>query len=132
MVAPYESAVALFCTILGDDRVSAIITIISEIGTDMSQFANSKRLCCWAGLTPGNNGSAGKKKSVRITRADVYLKPALVQVAHAAVKSDKTPYCKIKYERICKRKGLTHVFFKLLASRYKTSVYIISTNFGSK
>ena len=87
MMAPYESAITLLCTIPGVDRASAI-TIISEIGTDMSQFANSKRLCCWAGLTPGNNESAGKKKSVRITRAGVYLKPALVQVAHASVKSD--------------------------------------------
>lgn len=104
MVVPYEKAIALLRTIPGVDRTSAI-TIISEIGTDMSQFANSKRLCCWAGLTPGNNESAGKKKSVRITRAGVYLKPALVQVAHAAVKSDKSPYYKIKYERISKRRG---------------------------
>lgn len=71
----------------------------------MSQFSNSKRLCCWAGLTPGNNESAGKKKSVRITRASVYLKPALVQVAHAAVKSVKSPCYKTKYERIYKRRG---------------------------
>lgn len=104
MVIPYESAISLLCTIPGVNRTSAI-TIISEIGTDMSQFANSKRLCCWAGLTPGNNESAGKKKSVRITRAGVYLKPALVQVAHASVKSDKSPYYKIKYERIYKRRG---------------------------
>ena len=68
--------------------------ITAEIGTDMSQFSSSKRLCCWAGLTPGSNESAGKKKSVRITRAGVYLKPALVQCAHAAVKSDKSPYYK--------------------------------------
>ena len=90
LVEPYDNAVKLLCTIPGVDRNSAI-TIISEIGTDMTQFSNSKRLCCWAGLTPGNNESAGKKKSVRITRAGVYLKPALVQVAHAAVKSDKSP-----------------------------------------
>ncbi|EQB20864.1 Mobile element protein [Dehalobacter sp. UNSWDHB] len=104
MIAPYESAVTLLCTIPGVDKTSAI-TIISEIGTDMSQFASSKRLCCWAGLTPGNNESAGKEKSVRITRAGVYLKPALVQVTHTAVKSDKAPYYKIKYERIYKRRG---------------------------
>ena len=48
-----------------------------------------KRLCCWAGLTPGNNESAGKKKSIRITCAGVYLKPALVQCAHAAVNTGK-------------------------------------------
>ena len=104
LVEPYDNAVKLLCTIPGVDHNSAI-TIISEIGTDMTQFSNSKRLCCWAGLTPGNNESAGKKKSVRITRAGVYLKPALVQVAHAAVKSDKSPYYKAKYERIMKRRG---------------------------
>ena len=104
LVEPYDNAVKLLCTIPGVDRNSAI-TIISEIGTDMTQFSNSKRLCCWAGLTPGNNESAGKKKSVRITRAGVYLKPALVQVAHAAVTSNKAPYYKAKYEHIMKRRG---------------------------
>jgi transposase len=101
---PYESAINLLCTSPGIKRHSAI-TILSEIGTDMSQFGSSKRLCRWAGLTPGNNESAGKKKSVRITRAGVYLKPALVEVAHAAVTSKKTPYYRIKYERILKRRG---------------------------
>lgn len=100
----YENAVELLCTIPGVKYDSAI-TIISEIGIDMSQFCSSKRLCCWAGLTPGSNESAGKKKSVRITRAGVYLKPALVQCAHAAVKSDKSPYYKKKYESLVKRRG---------------------------
>ena len=100
----YENAVELLCTIPGVKYDSAI-TIISEIGIDMSQFYSSKRLCCWAGLTPGSNESAGKKKSVRITRAGVYLKPALVQCAHAAVKSDKSSYYKKKYESLVKRRG---------------------------
>ena len=104
LVEPYENAVSLLCSIPGVRRDSAI-TIISEIGTDMSQFSSSKRLCRWAGLTPGNNESAGKKKSVRITRAGVYLKPALVQCAHAAVKSKLSPYYNHKYERIMKRRG---------------------------
>lgn len=100
----YENAVELLCTIPGVKYDSAI-TIISEIGIDMSQFCSSKRLCCWAGLTPGSNESAGKKKSVRITRAGVYLKSALVQCAHAAVKSDKSPYYKKKYESLVERRG---------------------------
>jgi transposase len=104
MVEPHSSAINLLCTIPGVDRRSAI-TIISEIGTDMSHFTSSKRLCCWAGLTPGNNESAGKKKSVRITRAGAYLKPALVQVAHAAVVSKKSSYYAVKYERLYKRRG---------------------------
>ena len=104
LVALYENAFSLLCTIPGVDRSSAI-TIISEIGTDMTQFNSSKRLCCWAVLTPGNNQSAGKKKSVKITRAGVYLKPALVQCAHAAVKSTTAPYYKDRYDRIVKRRG---------------------------
>lgn len=104
MVEKYDSLITLLCTIPGMNRSSAI-TVISEIGTDMSQFGCSKRLCCWAGLTPGNNESAGKKKSVRITRAGVYLKPALVQVAHAAVKCTETTYYRDKYEHISKRRG---------------------------
>jgi transposase len=124
LVKPYESYISLLCSIPGINRQSAI-TVISEIGVDMGQFSSSKRLCCWAGLTPGNNESAGKKKSVRITRAGVYLKPALVQVAHAAVKSNANPYYANKYERISKRRGkkraiiaiarmiLTAIFFML-------------------
>jgi transposase len=100
----YENAIQFLCTIPGVKRDSSI-TIISEIGIDMSQFCSSKRLCCWAGLTPGNNESAGKKKSVRITRAGVYLKPAFVQCAHAAVKSNRSPYYKKKYETLAKRPG---------------------------
>ncbi len=104
LAAPFESAVALLCTIPGVDRNTAI-TIISETGADMTQFSSSKRLCSWAGLTPSNNQSAGKKKSVRISRAGVYLKPALVQAAHAAVKCKDSAYYRIKYERISKRRG---------------------------
>ncbi len=121
LVEPYENTVHLLCTIPGISRNSAI-TIISEIGTDMSQFSNSKRLCCWAGLTPGNNESAGKKKSVRITRAGVYLKPALVQVAHAAVKSKNTPYYKAKYERITKRRGKKRAIIAI-ARMILTAIY---------
>jgi len=121
MVAPFEPAIKLLCTIPGVDRNSAI-TIISEIGTDMSQFTNSKRLCCWAGLTPGNNESAGKKKSVRITRAGVYLKPALVQVAHASVKSNKSPYYRNKYERIYKRRGKKRAIIAI-ARMILTAIY---------
>lgn len=81
------------------------ITIISEIGVDMSVFSTAKHLCSWAGLTPQNNESAGKKKSVRISRAGAYLKPLLVQIANAVVKSDKHPEIKNRYLSIKKRRG---------------------------
>ena len=116
----------LLCTIPGIRRDSAI-TVLSEIGTDMSQFDSSKRLCRWAGLTPGNNESAGKKKSVRITRAGVYLKPTLVEVAHAAVKSKASPYYRIKYEAISKRRGKKRAIIAI-ARMILTAIYhMIST-----
>ena len=121
MVRKYDGEITLLCSIPGISRSSAI-TIISEIGTDMSQFASSKRLCCWAGLSPGNNESAGKKKSVCISRAGVYLKPALVQVAHAAVKDKERPYYAMKYERIAKRRGKKRAIIAI-ARMILTAVY---------
>ena len=122
LTAEYEGTISLLCTIPGIDRRLAI-TIISEIGTDMSEFGSSRRLCSWAGLVPGNNQSAGKKKSVKITRAGVYLKPALVEAAHAAVKAtEKNPYFRIKYERIMRRRGKKRAIIAI-ARMILTSIY---------
>lgn len=121
LVAEHEGQITLMGTIPGVDRKSAI-TIISEIGTNMEQFGSSKRLCCWAGLTPGNNESAGKKKSVRITRAGVYLKPALVQVAHAAVKANDSSYYRLKFEQISKRRGKKRAIIAI-ARMILTAIY---------
>ena len=60
MAAKSEGSINLLCTIPGIDR-SCAITIISEVGTDMSQFGSSKRLYCWAGLTPGNTNLPERK-----------------------------------------------------------------------
>ncbi len=126
MVDKYEGYIVLLCTIPGVDRNSAI-TILSEIGVDMAQFGSSKRLCCWAGLTPGNNESAGKKKSVRISRAGVYLKPALVQIAHAAVKDKSSPYYALKYERIAKRRGKKRAIIAI-ARMILTAAFVMLSN----
>ena len=127
LTAEHEGTISLLCTIPGIDRRLAI-TIISEIGTDMSEFGSSRRLCSWAGLVPGNNQSAGKKKSVKITRAGVYLKPALVEAAHAAVKAtEKNPYFRIKYEKIMKRRGKKRAIIAI-ARMILTSIYaMVST-----
>lgn len=72
--------------------------IIAEIGLDMEQFDFDKQQCCWAGLSPANNESAGKKKSVRVSRAGTYLKPLLVQCALSAVASKQEDYFRIKLQ----------------------------------
>ena len=104
MVQNFENYIQLLCTIPGVDRKSAI-TIISEIGVNMSQWSSHRKLASWAGLAPGCNESAGKKKSVKISRAAVYLKPCLVQVAHAAVKDKNCSYYADKYNKLSKRRG---------------------------
>lgn len=104
MVAAYENYIQLLMTIPGVDRKSAII-LISELGIDVSQWSSARKLAAWAGLAPGCNESAGKKKSVKISKAGVYIKPCLVQVAHAAVKDKKCDYYANKFRRISKRRG---------------------------
>ena len=101
---PYQDHIKLLTSMVGIKEKSAL-KIISEIGTDMSVFKSAKHLCSWAGLAPQNNESAGKKKSSKISRAGVYLKPILVQCANAAIKSTCNPYFREKFFRIKKRRG---------------------------
>ncbi len=104
LAKPYEKQVNHICTCPGFRKDSAIYTI-AEIGVDMTAFKSAKHLCSWAGLTPQNNESAGKKKSVHISRAGVYLKPLLVECANNAIKDKNNTYFKVKYDRIKKRRG---------------------------
>ena len=104
LVQPYDSLINLLCTIPGLQRRSCI-TIISEIGVDMSQFIDAKHFSSWAGLAPTNNESANKKKSVRISHAGVYLKPLLVQVALNSIRDSSNNYFTLKYNILKKRRG---------------------------
>ena len=81
------------------------VALISEIGVDMSVFPSAKHLASWAGCCPRNDQSNNKVKSTRISRAGCYLKPLLVQIANAVIKSDKYPECKERYRRIKARRG---------------------------
>ena len=83
----------------------AAIGIISEIGVDMSVFPTSKHLCSWAGLTPQNNESAGKKKTTRISRAGAYIKPLLVQCALCAIRAKQFPEVRNCYLALKRRRG---------------------------
>ena len=104
-IKPYMPIVQFLASQLpGITQLSAAL-IISEIGADMSVFESSKYLNSWAGLSPANNESAGKKKSVRISKAGQFLKPLLVQCALAATISKKETYFAVKYQKIKKRRG---------------------------
>ena len=105
LAAPYQQELAILQTTPGISSDFTAIGIISEIGTNMEAFPSAKHLCSWAGLTPTNNESAGKKKSVRVSKAGCYIKPLLVQCANAVVKSKKHPEIRNRYLRIRKRRG---------------------------
>ncbi len=101
----YIPEVDLVSTVPGLTAYSAI-AVIGELGVDMSVFPTSKHLCSWAGLAPQNDQSAGKKKTTRISRAGVYIKPLLVQCALAAIKSkNKHPEIVNRYNALRKRRG---------------------------
>ena len=100
----YLPQINLVLTVPGIKSFSAI-GIISEIGVDMSVFPTSKHLCSWAGLTPQNNESAGKKKTTRISRAGAYIKPLLVQCALAAIRAKQFPEVHSRYLALKKRRG---------------------------
>ena len=121
LVKPYEPYIDLLCTIPGIDRNSAI-GVLSEISNDMSQFKSHHRLSSWAGLTPGCNESAGKKKSVKISRAGVYLKPYLVEIAHNAVKDKTNSYYAKKFEKISKRRGKKRAYIAI-ARKILVAIY---------
>ena len=126
LITPYEDYITLLMTIPGIDRYSAI-TILSEISNDMSQFSNHYRLSAWAGLAPGCNESAGKKKSVKISRAGVYLKPCLVEVAHCAVKDKANTYYANKFNKISKRRGKKRAYIAIARKILVAIYHMLST-----
>jgi len=116
----YAQAVELLDTIPGVSRQLAEV-IIAEIGTDMSRFPSADHLASWAGVAPGNNESAGKRRSGKTTPGNHALRKGLVQAAHAA-KRTKNTYLKAKYHRIAARRGkkraIVAVAHSILVSAY--------------
>ena len=103
---PFSAVLELLYTLPGlDKNPMTAIAILSEIGPDMSVFPSSKHLVSWAGCCPRNDQSNQNVKSRRISRAGCYLKPLLVQVANALIKSKKHPEFKERYRRIKSHRG---------------------------
>jgi transposase len=96
-------AVQLLDTIPGIGETVAQI-IVAEIGVDMERFPTDHHLASWAGMCPGNNESAGKRRSGKTTKGSRYLRAALVQAAWAA-SHQKGTYLAAQYKRLVKRMG---------------------------
>ena len=112
-----------------DETLAA--AIIAELGVDMGVFENVSQLSSWAGVCPGSNESAGKRKSSRIPKGNVYLKTALVEAAHAAART-KGSYLRDKFYRLKARRGYKRaavaIGHKILVSIYHMVSQNVSYN----
>jgi transposase len=103
VIAPFEPILAKLDTIPGVDRKAAI-TIIAETGGDMRPFPTAGHLCSWAGMCPGQNESAGKRRSGKTRRANRYLRGTLVESALAATRANNTAL-QARYYRVKRNRG---------------------------
>jgi transposase len=102
-IAPFEKAVELLCTIPGVQRRTAEV-IIAEIGVDMSIFPSAKELASWAGQCPGNDQSAGRRRSGHTRKGSKWLDWALEEAALAATRTNDV-YLQAQYQRLRPRRG---------------------------
>jgi transposase len=119
-LAPFRVATNLLSTVSGVSTLSAQI-IVSEIGTDMSRFPTAGHLVSWAGLCPGSNESAGKRKSTRLRKGAPWLKSTLVQCAWAASRK-KQSYPQAQFHRLRTRRGAKKAICAVAAS-ILTAIY---------
>jgi transposase len=124
-MVPFQKESKLIQTIPGIGEVNAS-AILAEIGVDMSQFPDEAHLSSWAGVCPGNNESAGKKKSGKTQKGNSFLKGALTESAWSASKTRETSYNTF-YHNIVRRRGkkraLVAVAHRMLIDIY----YVLKT-----
>lgn len=119
---PFRALIDLVSTVPGVSLVAAP-AILSEIGPDMSRFPTAGHLVAWAGLCPGHNESAGKRKSSRLRKGAPWLKTMLVQCAWAA-KRKKDSYYRAQFFRLQSRRGPQKAICAVAAS-ILTAIYNI-------
>ncbi|WP_335324177.1 IS110 family transposase [Heliomicrobium modesticaldum] len=98
-----EELIQLLDTIPGVGRRTAE-HLLGEVGLDMSRFPDAAHLASWAGMAPGNNESAGKRKSGRTRKGNKHLRSALVEAGRAAARTKDT-FLSAMYHRIAARRG---------------------------
>ncbi len=123
-IAPFAAALTLLETIPGVGRRNAEV-IVAEIGTDMTVFPSSRHLASWAKLSPGNNESAGKRKSGSTGRGSPWLRSALVESALAATRT--RGYLQAKYWRVRQRRGHQRAVIAVAHAILEISYQMLST-----
>ena len=121
---PFREAIERLKEVPGLSETSVQI-LLAEIGTDMSRFPTAGHLLSWAGLIPRLDESAGKRRSTRVKKGAPWLKPVLVQCAHAAAKK-KNSYFEAQYLRLKARRGPKKAVIAVAASILKTAYHMLA------
>jgi transposase len=120
---PFRDLEGLLKTMPGVSVTTAQV-LLSEIGTDMSRFPTAGHLVSWAGLCPGNDESAGKRRSTRLRKGGQWLKATLVQSAWAATRKKKS-YLQSLFHRIKARRGHKKAVIAVAASMLTAAYHML-------
>ncbi len=123
----HQDLIERLCTIPGVEKTTAH-TIVSELGTDMSQFPDAAHVAAWSGLCPGNAESEGKRFSGRTRKGDRYLRRILVQSAWAVARA-KDCFFAALFRRIAQRRSMKKAAVAV-AHRILTVAYILIRDGG--
>jgi transposase len=120
---PHEAALQLLMTIPGIDQLAAAKLLV-EIGVDMAAFGNAGRLCKWAGVCPGNDESAGKRRRGDTAPGNRYVRALLCQIAWAAVRT--TSQFKSRFQNLVSRRGTKRAIVAIGHKVLKTVFVLLS------
>jgi transposase len=126
LLAELESerdVLALLQTIPGVDLMGAAMLLV-EIGTDMAVFGNAERLASWVGICPGNNESAGKRKSGRVRKGNLYVRRLLCEFAHAASRTRSV--FKSKFQSLVVRRGHKRAIIAIAHKILRTIFFMLA------
>jgi len=121
-LAGEHNALALLQTLPGVDTIGAAMLLV-EIGSDMSVFGNPDRLASWVGICPGNNESAGKRKSGRVRKGNPYVRRLLCEFAHAASRTKSAFHA--KFQSLIVRRGHKRAIVALAHKMLRTIFFML-------
>jgi transposase len=127
-IRPFESAVTLWQTLPGVERVTAC-SLVAEIGVDLKQFATGQHLASWAALCPGNHESAGKRKSGKTRKGNNWLRRSLCQAAWAAARTQDC-YLSAQFKRLAARRGKKRALMAVAHSMLIIGYHVLKTGQG--
>jgi transposase len=100
---PFKQVLADLDTVPGIDKRTAEV-VLAEVGTDMSRFPSARHLASWAGICPGNDESAGKRRSGKTRKGNRWLRTALVEAAGAGIRK-RDSALGARYRRVMRHRG---------------------------